>query len=300
MGNFLNNIITRHSAQSLGRVSAHIVEPRLKSRYEADPDNGNPARPDRKIDQASRSLTGSFPQSQSVAPVFIPDNHAEKPAHGFSVERSDSLTSSVSRAPVKGRLATPIPTDSTHYQRKPGIEAQTETTRHSESENSQQPGVDHLLNQRIATLLRDLNNKPGSYLDQAMPEAAGKTTAPTQTVIRTPPVVQGSTVEPETRSGSTDSLKTQSSEKYPVSPERLQTGLFQTPEWLAEIRSDLQKRVREPSAQQPSEPVINVTIGRVEIRATSAPAAQPSAAGNQPRGIMSLDDYLEKRNGRPV
>ena len=44
------------------------------------------------------------------------------------------------------------------------------------------------------------------------------------------------------------------------------------------------------------ETVINVTIGRVEVRATPTPATpvrkQPSVATT-----MSLDDYLRKRNG---
>lgn len=44
------------------------------------------------------------------------------------------------------------------------------------------------------------------------------------------------------------------------------------------------------------EPVINVTIGRVEIRAVSDPASQPKAGGTKtPSTLMGLDDYLRRR-----
>lgn len=51
---------------------------------------------------------------------------------------------------------------------------------------------------------------------------------------------------------------------------------------------------QNPSSQNPPpEPTINVTIGRVEIRATSPPArprAQP-----KPASVLSLEDYLRQR-----
>lgn len=52
--------------------------------------------------------------------------------------------------------------------------------------------------------------------------------------------------------------------------------------------------VRRGPAQ--AQPTINVTIGRVEVRATPAPAPAPRRAESaSPR--MSLDDYLRRRNG---
>jgi hypothetical protein len=45
-----------------------------------------------------------------------------------------------------------------------------------------------------------------------------------------------------------------------------------------------------------TEQVINVTIGRVEVRATPAPAAA-TRSGNQKPPMMSLDDYLRRRSG---
>lgn len=57
----------------------------------------------------------------------------------------------------------------------------------------------------------------------------------------------------------------------------------------------------QPGAQTlptpPGEQVINVTIGRIEVRATPPPAAT-SRSNNQKPPVMSLDDYLRQRSGR--
>ena len=44
-----------------------------------------------------------------------------------------------------------------------------------------------------------------------------------------------------------------------------------------------------------AEPVIQVTIGRVEIRAVHAPRAEKRSAAKAP--ALSLDAYLTQRNG---
>lgn len=51
-----------------------------------------------------------------------------------------------------------------------------------------------------------------------------------------------------------------------------------------------------PERETKPEPVINVTIGRVEVRAVQQPDP-PKRKRQQPSGVMSLDDYLHKRGG---
>jgi hypothetical protein len=51
----------------------------------------------------------------------------------------------------------------------------------------------------------------------------------------------------------------------------------------------------QPAVSQPAEPVVHVTIGRVEIRAVSAPATPKRAAASKP--ALSLGDYLDRRSG---
>lgn len=52
--------------------------------------------------------------------------------------------------------------------------------------------------------------------------------------------------------------------------------------------------VREVVSQPPNaEPTIQVTIGRIEVRA--AAPSKPQARPEKPRGILSLEDYLKRR-----
>jgi hypothetical protein len=53
----------------------------------------------------------------------------------------------------------------------------------------------------------------------------------------------------------------------------------------------------QPRASEPAEPaVIRVTIGRIEVRATTPPL--PAAPRTRPPGpALTLDDYLKQRNG---
>ncbi|MDF0677321.1 MAG: hypothetical protein P0120_23740 [Nitrospira sp.] len=44
------------------------------------------------------------------------------------------------------------------------------------------------------------------------------------------------------------------------------------------------------------EPVVQVTIGRVEVRAVAPPVRQEK--GRKPQSSMSLDDYLKGRGAR--
>lgn len=47
---------------------------------------------------------------------------------------------------------------------------------------------------------------------------------------------------------------------------------------------------------RPVEPVVHVTIGRVEVRAVTSPVRQERS--RKPSSAMSLDDYLKRRGGR--
>ena len=51
-----------------------------------------------------------------------------------------------------------------------------------------------------------------------------------------------------------------------------------------------------PEESASPDTVVNVTIGRIEVRATPAPQARTETRRNAPR-LMSLDDYLRRRSG---
>lgn len=77
-------------------------------------------------------------------------------------------------------------------------------------------------------------------------------------------------------------------------------GLLELPGWLNGLQAELQN-LREGASAAPQtqpEPVINVTIGRVEVRAVQATTAQRAQRSPKPSGIMSLDEYLKQRESR--
>jgi hypothetical protein len=78
-------------------------------------------------------------------------------------------------------------------------------------------------------------------------------------------------------------------------------GLLQLPGWLTDMQADLRSRWQESSSPVSSsapEPVINVTIGRVEVRAMQPQIHSGPKTRPQLSGIMSLDDYLKQRENR--
>lgn len=65
---------------------------------------------------------------------------------------------------------------------------------------------------------------------------------------------------------------------------------------LSPMRGASVGQVSATDRGKPTEPVVQVTIGRVEVRAVAPPARQEK--GRKPPSAMSLDDYLKRRGGR--
>jgi hypothetical protein len=52
-----------------------------------------------------------------------------------------------------------------------------------------------------------------------------------------------------------------------------------------------------PEAPAPAAPIIHVTIGRIEVRATAPQAAAAPARRASAPAVMTLDEYLRRRDG---
>jgi len=77
-----------------------------------------------------------------------------------------------------------------------------------------------------------------------------------------------------------------------------QAGTLQPPAWLKDLQTSLNARWRETDTHAHADPVINVTIGRIEVRAINTEPVKPSAAQGKPKGVLSLDDYLKQRESK--
>jgi hypothetical protein len=75
-------------------------------------------------------------------------------------------------------------------------------------------------------------------------------------------------------------------------------GLLQTPGWVSQIRAELEHRWQASDSSAATDPIVNVTIGRVEVRATQAENPGKSERPKKPTGVMSLDDYLKQRDNK--
>jgi hypothetical protein len=73
-------------------------------------------------------------------------------------------------------------------------------------------------------------------------------------------------------------------------------GLLEAPAWLSHKQSELPKELFLMESKAEVEPVINVTIGRIEVRAVKQQEPPPPRRFVPPKPKLSLDDYLEQQN----
>ncbi|BBB29397.1 hypothetical protein [Neptunomonas japonica] len=150
------------------------------------------------------------------------------------------------------------------------------------SEEKQPPLiVDHALNQRIQTVLQSLSTNTHTVTnistDDQLPlrEPVKLASQPASSVLGKPDV-----------------------KRQALSEQNISTGELQTPDWLAELRSGLQQRWQAQNQVANVEPVINVTIGRVDVRAVTESTAPQVNTSKKPVSTMTLESYLEQRDRR--
>ncbi len=314
MNGFLTNLLDRH------RGVGNIVQPRPCSRFEQDTrplftlktDSGDSgiSHEDLEIEQMK---TAPLPQRayesrnqiDLISPGHLkfenqpPTTHGEKPqllqpthethsGRERDIPRSrDDLQSILDRLqPSKKRLPLKHDVASVADRR-----AQHENTNLHSNHETVSPPVEEgsfqtELSQRIQTLLQRLQNHEKSHGNDDT-EIASSTQLPYwlrtgEQEINMPLDVPRS--------------DNQSAEDKGIN--RLSPGLagaLQIPAWLSDMQSDLNNRWREINTRSKVEPVVNVTIGRVEVRAVQAETVRQAKTQKKPTGVMSLDDYLQQR-----
>jgi len=298
MSYFLRNLIARHRVGGARAETNHVVEPRLKSRFEADSNTGS---------SLSQHVSGIGPIVTSVGEELSPDQHIrpdlrssnrkENSVPGHLIVESGNQIATLTEASEQESMAPETPLDMTQSKRKHAIDARTERTRIAEPKSSQRLSVSKDLNHRMQTILHRLGHQQSQHAENQT------STEPEQYPALKKPVnnaIAGTaqrTLMPETILDikPTGRIGKQSINNRSEQQESRQSGLLQTPNWLTEMQFDLNNRWREINPRTEPEPVVNVTIGRVEVRAVQSPSAKQPERRNKPGGIMSLDDYLKQR-----
>lgn len=304
MSHFLRNIITRHSVGKIRHESSHIVEPRLKSRFEADSSTGSSlAQHGSEIDPATASVVAAsvgeeLSRNQHVPPSLRRDSRQGNPASDRLDDELDDQIAALTEKSEQESMARKTPVDKTQQKRNHGIDVQTETAQITEPKSSQRLCVSDDLDQRIQIILHRLDSKQGQNTGHQLSVVAGKKLNPSNTVNSAKAALEEFPLVAEPALGFEHAgrRRPQSIENHPASTKTHQSGLLQTPEWVAEIKTDLKNRYRKINTQAGPEPVVNVTIGRVEVRAVQTVSVKQAKTRNKPSGIMSLDDYLKQRN----
>lgn len=75
----------------------------------------------------------------------------------------------------------------------------------------------------------------------------------------------------------------------------LKSDRLMPPFWAYQLAAQLKSQEMEVTTAIQNEPVINVTIGRVEVRAVPSEKSQPRPGRKKFSGVMSLDQYLKQR-----
>lgn len=158
--------------------------------------------------------------------------------------------------------------------------------------------IENELNHRIDTMLKRLTNDPVS-----------PTTSPDQDNLSSHnneiqmPILPGTELplsDPAVSSlDMAPASSRQAAREEDRSPkDRVNTlhSQLEPPSWLLDMESQFSLHSQQKAMK--AEPVINVTIGRVEVRAVQTETPRITQHTKKPTGVMTLDDYLKRREER--
>jgi hypothetical protein len=179
------------------------------------------------------------------------------------------------------------------------INEQHEVMRDKNPPPASLPGEHYLeseLNHRIRTMLQRLADDPVSPTTEPAPDDRGSQN--NESLISTSSEKKAPSLDTTVASlnpaptleQQADNLDRNSADDREISA--LHSRL-EPPSWLPELEAKFNQRLQEKEAK--AEPVINVTIGRVEVRAVQSETPKQAKHQKKPTGVMSLDDYLKQR-----
>jgi len=155
------------------------------------------------------------------------------------------------------------------------------------------------LQPRVQTILHRLNSQQSQQFDQTSATELQQDNSVSNNVLTGSEelsVKSEQTLDFDQKGQVTENLANRSEQWSNQHEESHQSGLLQIPDWLTQIQSELNQRQKEINTLKNSDSVVNVTIGRVEVRAVQADNPKPSKSQNKPSGIMTLDNYLKQRD----
>ena len=327
MNDFFTNLVSRH----LG--TCDTIQPRTPGRFEVDSSSGAIDSPDESInslisginvatvtshesDLMRSDLIGSekadpssshptqldLSEQQEGAPYShaLP-NRADK-IHSFDevLRNSESAVTEHALDEQGGQLyESQVSNPSEKRDTLLNAAVSLESVPTSEGQTNRQ-NAENEMDHRIRAMLQRLVGGSGSQVtesaldDPGSQQYEGQKSLPSE---EKPPLLNAAAAQLDSKT--TSEHQTNHQNNAFADGEGENTALYKSlepPSWLAEIENRFNAHLKDIEAK--TEPVINVTIGRVEVRAVQAEAAKKTRHAKKPTGVMPLDEYLKKREDR--
>jgi hypothetical protein len=272
----MSDFLTRLAAKAVG--AAPVIQPRLPSLFET---GGQSQRPVIEVD-AQRETSVIDQPNQTVSPNTNPVTTSDRrrPATNLVGEPRAAINLEAGRQRLDSDSALP------HRRERVGESALTET-RSAE-----------------ITAFTPANTEASDKASSPQVVQHERETRSEQTVIQREHESEWPLIQPKIRQLISDQLSEvaitpKANEQFASKPaEPVPSSLpIAAPPQPPQVRP-AEILVREPARVSEAQTSINVTIGRVDVRAVFAPVSQPArVAKDVPSRTASLDEYLKKRSG---
>jgi len=291
MSSLFKNLITRQQNDGADVGPNLIINPRPKLRFEQ---SAIAESTPQEIEPVSSPATTSIESSDNEAPPSVSASNTHQTVTKKIMETAAKIDqSSASIAAVEEHHAQlqPVTNKSTQAITNEFFFNETKldqsTTELNNPSIAPQPQTQRIIEQRLATII---NNNLGQLSAESDTKDAQQIQTQTESFETINNIFNTSEKNPP------ENIRQDPGNSPLKNHDQSQKGLLQVPSWLAEIKTELSTRMQTPDAPATAEPVINVTIGRIEVKAIKTDTEQAAKTVNKPSGIMGLDDYLKQRN----
>lgn len=329
MSEFFSNLLDRH----LG--ACNVVEPRGRWRYESEGARSATPLPvdhygtDETGDEVlelqnmvvrnpENHVIGEFVNSMEPqridTEVKLPVDHAERvDSMGDNLERQDDLirasandailadANALETTPHLGTLVLrqqdqqhvkPHPLEQTNPKEGNGPDSERGYRFEGKSDSRLKPSLARLQGHQK---FREAEYAEANYLDQSLVTRMDKAEDTENEPAAQPLLVASLFAESEMIGSSASDQERQhafAGDNQNISRD----GALEPPTWFSDMQAEFNQRWKVLSRKsQPPEPVINVTIGSIEVKATYLREPEQPRKQKKPTGVMSLDTYLRQR-----
>ena len=329
MNDFFSNMVSRH----LG--TCDTIQPRTLGRFEVDSSRGGVDSPDESINSLisginvaagtinESDLTGSKKDDSSSSHLEIsepstqldlseqqevpPDFHAlptrpdethpfDEVVRDFEPPTTEYALDEQGGQQYESQISIPSEKRTSLLNAAVSLDSAPTSERQTNRQNAEHD-PENELDHRIRAMLQRLVGGSESPLTESALDDPDSQQYEGQMAEAMPPLLNAAAVSLDSKP--TTERKTNHQNNLSADGEGDNTALYESlepPSWLPEIENRFNTYLKDKEAK--AEPVINVTIGRVEVCAVQAEAPKKTRHAKKPTGVMPLDEYLKKREDR--